>query len=104
MKICIIAMNSDVMFVQHNDTNNNWYQSKIPHKQFVSFMWEYFPNIMKKSIPYQFTDIYQIANWLYNYGTNKDGYCYMFDDNKKTTSFYSMNGIKVNEPKYVVNK
>lgn len=83
MKIAIVGLNSDKVFILTPYQNNNydWRQYKIPLKSFISIMWGNFENLMKKFTPYHFTNDYSLCDALYNYGFDIDG-TIVFDNNK----------------------
>ena len=101
MKLGIVAITHDRLWVQY-ESPIGWKQTKVPYNEFIAFMWEYFPEIMKKSIPYQFNDNTQIANWLYNFGEYVDGTMYIFNDhNDKRYFALNHETIDINPPKHV---
>lgn len=83
MKIAIVGLNSDKVFILTPYQNNNydWRQYKIPLETFISIMWHNFEVLMTKSKPYHFTNPYQLCNWLFNYGY-ESGDTIVFDNNK----------------------
>ena len=86
MKLGIVAITHDRLWIQY-ETPDGWKQTKVPYNEFISFMWDYFPEIMKKSIPYHFDSNDHIANWLYNYGGYNDGTMYLFNDHNNNRYF-----------------
>lgn len=81
MKIAIVGLNSDKVFVLTPVKNNmtDWRQYKIGLKSFISIMWDNFEGLMIKSKPHHFTNEYQLCNWLFNYGFEK-GETVVFDN------------------------
>ena len=102
MKLGIVAITHDRLWVQY-ETPNGWKQSKIPYHEFISFMWDNFPEIMKKSIPYHFDSENSVANWLYNYGDYNDGTMCLFNDHNNNRYFTTMHEtIDICPPKHIV--
>lgn len=67
MMLKIVGLNYDEFFYQIK-IKGQWKQFTKPVGKFIHMMYVLFPNIMKQSEKYFFDDIYQLANWLYNYG------------------------------------
>lgn len=100
MKFGIVAITHDLLWVQYV-TPVGWKQSKIPYHDFITFMWEKFPEIMKQS-PIIYNE-YDLANWLYEYGGYDNGVMYIFDDHNPNTYFNPLNfhTIHINPPKNI---
>ena len=98
MKIAIVGLNSDKVFILTPIKNNNydWRQYKIPLRSFISIMWDNFEELMIKSKPYHFIDQYQLCNWLFNYGY-ENGETIVFDNDK--SNYLSLNEIIFEESK-----
>lgn len=103
MKLGIVAITHDRLWVQY-ETPDGWKQTKVPYDEFIAFMWDYFPGIMKKSIPYHFEDSTQIANWLYNFGDYDNGYgmmCIFNDHNNNRYFTTTRETIDITPPKHI---
>lgn len=67
MMLRIAALNYDVFFYQVK-IRGQWKQFTKPIGKFIHMMYVLFPDIMKQSEKCKFDDMYQVADWLYNYG------------------------------------
>lgn len=102
--IGICALNSNHVFIQSPDKTGKWYQYKLDYHEFILIMWDNFPKLMKKSIPYHFDNDYSIINWLYNIGNDIHGNMMIFD-NENNSLFYSPeNRYKVESQFRITNK
>ena len=63
----IVGLNCDTIFYNIR-INNKWIGFKKSVGEFIHMMYILFPDVMKQADKYNFNDIYQLANWLYNYG------------------------------------
>lgn len=101
MKLGIVAITDENLWVQY-EAPDGWKQVEVPYNEFISFMWDYFPEIMKESIPNHFYDERRLANWLYNYGNYNDGTMYLFNDhNNKRYFTTTRRTIDIHPPKHI---
>ena len=67
MMMKIVGLNYDCVFYQIK-VRGVWKQYRKSTGEFIHMMYVLFPAVMKKVDRYNFVDMYQLANWLYNYG------------------------------------
>ena len=98
MKVAIVGLNSDKVFILTPYQNNNydWRQYKIPLETFISLMRTNFENLMKKFDQYHFTNPYSLCDALYNYSFDIDDII-VFDNNK--TNYLTLDKTKFEESK-----
>lgn len=63
----IVALSTD-FFMYQVKICGEWKQFKKPVGKFIHMMYVLFPDVMKQADKYKFDDMYQLANWIYNYG------------------------------------
>ena len=78
LEMKIVGLNPDTAFVLIREDGSKWLQRKFKLSELLTFVALHFPEVIKQARPYQFTDIYQVANWLYNYGEGESSDTYIF--------------------------